>query len=43
MAVSGQVPAGRDGRPGGPTDPAAQVCHLSGNLTVALAAVGATS
>jgi hypothetical protein len=25
MAVSGQVPAGRDGRPVGPSDPAAQV------------------
>src|ERR1022692_2840406 len=42
VAVSGQVPADRDGRLVGPGDPAAQVRQGFENLTAALAAAGAT-
>jgi reactive intermediate/imine deaminase len=42
VAISGQVPADRDGRPVGPGDPAAQTRQVFENLTVALAAAGAT-
>ena len=42
VAVSGQVPADRDGRLVGPGDPAAQVRQVFENLTAALAAAGAT-
>jgi len=42
VAISGQVPADADGRLVGPGDPAAQVRQVFENLTVALAAAGAT-
>ena len=42
VVISGQVPAGADGMPVGPGDPAAQVRQVFENLTVALAAAGAT-
>jgi enamine deaminase RidA (YjgF/YER057c/UK114 family) len=38
VAVSGQVPADRDGRLVGPGDPAAQVRQVFENLTMALGA-----
>jgi reactive intermediate/imine deaminase len=42
VAISGQVPADRDGHSVGPGDPAAQTRQVFENLTVALAAAGAT-
>jgi enamine deaminase RidA (YjgF/YER057c/UK114 family) len=42
LAVSGQVPADREGRVVGPGDPAAQVRQVFENLAAALAAAGAT-
>ena len=42
VAVSGQVPADRDGRLVGQGNPGAQVRQVFENLTVALAAAGAT-
>jgi enamine deaminase RidA (YjgF/YER057c/UK114 family) len=42
VAVSGQVPADREGRVVGAGDPAAQVRQVFDNLTAVLAAAGAT-
>ncbi|HMH92284.1 MAG TPA: RidA family protein [Streptosporangiaceae bacterium] len=42
VAVSGQVPADREGRVVGLSDPAAQVRQVFENLTAVLAAAGAT-